>query len=101
MNRILTFAEFAKSFNQKGTDLGNSPADVDALMSSTDQFTADNSNGSCEDGNIDVVDGSGEKTVALVVGGKKGPEAEEEDDDAIFDEPDEDEDDEEEEDVVL
>lgn len=70
MNRILTFAEFAKSFNQKGTELGNSPADVEALASSTDQFTADNSDGACPDGDIkqpEVVDGGGDKVITLAV----------------------------------
>lgn len=79
MNRILTFAEFAKSFDQKGTELGNTPADVEALASSTDQFTGDNSDGSCSDGDIkqpDVVGGEGDggKVITLAV----QPEGEEE-----------------------
>jgi hypothetical protein len=41
MKRVLTFAEFATSLDQKGPNLGNSQADVDALAASTEQFTAD------------------------------------------------------------
>jgi hypothetical protein len=68
MNRILTFAEFAKSFNQKGTDLGNTPKDVDALASSTDQFTADGDGGACADGGKpETIDNDGTDVVALAV----------------------------------
>lgn len=84
MNRILTFAEFAKSFNQKGTELGNSPADVEALASSTDQFTGDKSNGSCPDGETEqpeVVDGDGGKVITLAVQ-PEGEEDEAPEDDA-------------------
>jgi hypothetical protein len=86
MNRILTFAEFAKSFNDKGTELGNSPADVAALAKSTEQFTADGGNtGSDSEADTDtpdVVDGGGEKVIALAVQPDgEGDDPEEDDDD--------------------
>lgn len=97
MNRILTFAEFAKSFDQKGTELGNSPADVATLASSTDQFTGDKNDGACADGDIkqpDVVDGGGEKVISLAVqpeGDESEEEPEENDDQFVDDEPEEEE----------
>lgn len=65
MERILTFAEFAKSFDQKGTELGNSPADVDALAASTDQFTA-GADKECPE-TPETIDGGGEKVISLAV----------------------------------
>lgn len=41
MERILTYAEFAKQFDETGEVLGNTEQDVATLMTSTDQFTAD------------------------------------------------------------
>ena len=41
MDRILTYAEFSTQFDNKGETLGNTEKDVQALASSTDQFTAD------------------------------------------------------------
>lgn len=76
MERILTFAEFAKNFDQKGTELGNSPADVEALAKSTDQFTT-GPDKECPD-SPDVVDGGGEKVVALTVKANGNDEGEEE-----------------------
>jgi len=101
MNRILTFAEFSKSFDAKGTELGNSPADVEALAKSTDQFTADGGNtGSCEDSDHEtpeVVDGGGEKVIALAVQGEDDDDEPAEEEEREFEEePEEDETEEEE-----
>lgn len=49
MERILTFAEFSKSFDTKGEVLGNSEKDVAALASVTDEFTAPDNEGGCAD----------------------------------------------------
>jgi predicted transcriptional regulator len=84
MERILTFAEFAKSFDQKGTELGNTPADVDALAASTDQFTA-GADKECPE-TPEMVDGGGEKVVDLVV---DTPEEEEVENDFSEEEPEE------------
>ena len=40
MERILTYAEFSKNFDEQGEVLGNTEQDVQTLASATDQFTA-------------------------------------------------------------
>lgn len=41
MDRILTYAEFSKHYDETGTTLGNSKEDVATLAASTDKLTAD------------------------------------------------------------
>lgn len=49
MERILTYAEFAKQFDEEGNSLGNSEADVNTLASAADQFTSPTEDGGCAD----------------------------------------------------
>jgi len=81
MDRILTYAEFSKQFDETGETLGNTEQDVNTLMSSTDDLTADagaNEPATSGEGLVDDVASSIEKesAPASTVGGDEPIKAE-------------------------
>lgn len=50
MERILTFAEFSKNFDDSGESIGNSPADIKSIINAPDEFTSPTQDGGdCSD----------------------------------------------------
>lgn len=66
MERILTYAEFSKQFDEEGEVLGNTQQDVDALASVTDTLTAPENGGTSELPSSEI--GAGSEIISVGAG---------------------------------